>query len=319
MQFLAQRYRVTGNLKGAIETEQAIAKKVEEQGRGKGLLFGINFRIVASYLTLGDVKQAEIHLNKNQALLNESKSWQNVDMFRSSWESNVEYGRARVLQARGNYRDAELAFRKAQTLQRDAIAKSPKWPSRPAADTMEAAVDFMLNYEGQTKARQGRLNEAEADIRRALLSRLKTVGKYHPDTAQITSSLASLLAEQTRFAEAEQLARTSVEIYQALGAPEESHDPRLRAQPTRGDALLAAQVRRRRCNLRPARRRYPELGTEPGGAAAAGIFAHLHQLLSRRRPSRESSSPANSSIGRPSASATSMSTARWQTPSSAPG
>ena len=222
MQFMGQQYRVSGNLKSAIETEQAIAKKVEEQGRGKGMLFGINLRIIVSYLTLGDVKQAEVYLAKNQALLNESKSWQNVDLFRSSWEANVESGRARVLQARGNYRDAELAFRKAQTLQRDAIAKSPKWPSRPAADTMESSVDFMLNFEGQTKAKQGRLNEAEADIRRALLNRLKTVGKYHFDTAQITNSLASLLVEQTRYAEAEQLARTSVEIYQALGSPEES-------------------------------------------------------------------------------------------------
>jgi tetratricopeptide (TPR) repeat protein len=72
MQFLAQQYRVTGNLKGSIETEQAIAKKVEEQGRGKGLLFGINLRIIVSYLTLGDLRQAEIYLAKNQALLNES-------------------------------------------------------------------------------------------------------------------------------------------------------------------------------------------------------------------------------------------------------
>jgi CHAT domain-containing protein len=222
MQFLAQQYRVTGNLRGSIETEQAIAKKVEEQGRGKGLLFGINLRIIVGYVLLGDLKQAEAYLNKNQALLAESRSWQNVEPYRSSWEANVENGRARVLQARGSYRDAEAAFRKTQALLRDAIAKSPKWPNRPPADSMESTVDFALNNEGQTKARQGRLNEAEADIRRALLSRLKTVGKYHPDTAQITNSLASLLVEQSRHAEAEQLARSAVEIYQGLGSPESS-------------------------------------------------------------------------------------------------
>ena len=32
---------------------------------------------------------------------------------------------------------------------------------------------------------QGRLAEAEIDIRRALLSRLKSVGKYHADTANM--------------------------------------------------------------------------------------------------------------------------------------
>jgi CHAT domain-containing protein len=222
MQLLAQQYRVGGNLKGSIEIEQAIARKIEEARAGKGLLFGNNSRIVNSYLTLGDLRQAEIYVNKNVALLAESKSWPNVDMFRSSWEASVENGRARLLNARGNYREAELAFRKSQILLRDSLAKAPNWPNRPPADSIESAIDFALNYEGQAKARQGRLKEAEADIRRAMLSRLKTVGKYHPDTAQITNSLASLLSEQARFAEAERLARASVEIYQALGYPEES-------------------------------------------------------------------------------------------------
>src|SRR5262249_51179119 len=80
-------------------------------------------------------------------------------------------------------------------------------------------LDFLLTNEGLVKARQGRLNEAEADVRRALLSRLKAVGKYHSDTAQMANSLAKLLSEQARFAEAEQLARSSVEIYETLGYP----------------------------------------------------------------------------------------------------
>jgi CHAT domain-containing protein len=221
-QFLVQQYRIIGKLKAAIETEQALSGKVENARRGKGQLFSINQRILLSYLTLGDVRQAEVYLNKNVALLAESKSWQNVDMFRSFFEASVENGRARVLQARGNYREAELAFRKTQALWRDSLARSPNWPNRPPADTIEAAIDFALNYEGQTKARQGRLNEAEADMRRALLSRLKAVGKYHPDTAQIANSLSGLLTEQSRFAESEQLARASVEIYQGLGLPEDS-------------------------------------------------------------------------------------------------
>jgi CHAT domain-containing protein len=222
MQLLAQQYRIAGNVKGAIEIELAIAKKIEETRAGKGLLFGNNYRIVSSYLTLGDLRQAEIYVNKNAALLAESKSWPNIDMFRSSFEASVEGGRARLLHAQGKYREAEIAYRKTQALRRDSLAKSTNWPNRPQADSIESAIDFALNHEGQVKAKQGRLKEAEADIRRAMLSRLKSVGKYHPDTAQITNSLASLLVEQTRYAEAEQLARASVEIYQALGYPEES-------------------------------------------------------------------------------------------------
>ena len=61
MQLLAQQYRIAGNLKGSIEIELAIAKKIEETRSGKGLLFGNNYRIVSSYLTLGDLRQAEIY------------------------------------------------------------------------------------------------------------------------------------------------------------------------------------------------------------------------------------------------------------------
>jgi CHAT domain-containing protein len=221
-QFLTQQYRIIGKLKAAIEAEQALIKKIEAAGRGKGLLFATHHRIVLTYLALGDTKQAEVYFNKNVALLAESKAWKNVDMFRSSFEASVENGRARVLFARGKYREAELAFRKAQTLMRDSLVKSANWPNRPAPDLIESTIDFLVNFEGHAKARQGRLNEAEADIRRALLSRLNTVGKYHPDTAQITNSLSSLMSERSRFAEAEQLARSAVDIYKTLEMPESS-------------------------------------------------------------------------------------------------
>jgi CHAT domain-containing protein len=221
-QFMAVQYRLLGDVKRSIEIEQGIVKRFEQVPRGKGRIFNSNLRIVVSYLINGDLRQAEVYVNRNQALLNESKSWPNVDMFRSSWEANVEDGRARLLSARGKFREAELGFRKAQALLRDAHAKSARWPNKPPAGAFESGIDFALNFEGQAKARQGRLAEAEADIRRAMLSRLKTVGKYHPDTAQITVSLANLLVEQARFAEAEQLSRTAADVYRTLGYPEEA-------------------------------------------------------------------------------------------------
>ena len=145
--------------------------------------------------------------------------------------------------------------------------------------------------EGEAKARQGRLREAEADIRRALLSRLKTVGKFHPDTAQATISLSNLVTEQSSFAEAEDLARTSVEIYQALGYPEEvtAHAFALNQLASTLFAQRkweeAAQIYdRTRCG-------HGALGAIARGAAAARILAHLHpvcdQTRRRRHRSRE--------------------------------
>ena len=72
------------------------------------------------------------------------------------------------------------------------------------------------------KAKQGGLFEAEADVRRALLSRLKDLGKYHPFTVVFIRSLAGVLTTQGRHAEAEKLARAAIEVYVALGVPRNS-------------------------------------------------------------------------------------------------
>ena len=80
--------------------------------------------------------------------------------------------------------------------------KSVSWPVPPLKGGFEFQADLMTALEGQMKARQGRLAEAESDIRGALLSRLQQVGKYHASTAQLSRMLANLLAEQARYGEA---------------------------------------------------------------------------------------------------------------------
>ena len=218
-QFLSNQYRSLGEFKKSIELEQQMARKFEEIERNKGRFFGINLRIAIAYLNMGDLKQAELHVKKNQALLQESKGWRNVAIYVTGWESTVEQGNARLLEARGRYRDAELGYERSAVLLRDALVKSASWPNPPPKGSMESTIDFLTAFAGMVKMRQGRLSEAEADVRRALLGRLKAVGKYHGETAQITTMLAGVLSEQARFADAEQIARTSVDIYRSLGFP----------------------------------------------------------------------------------------------------
>jgi len=204
-----------------IEINQTLARKYETPGRGgTGKLFVLNQRIINIYLAIGNIAQAEIYQQKNRALLDESRGWKNVDPYRSFWESIVENSNARILDARGHYHEAELAYHHAQDLTRDALAKSASWPIALFKGVYESIVDFLIAWEGQTKARQGRLSEAEADIRQSLLNRLKSVGKYHPDVAQISIILSGLVYELRRFDEAEKLARTAVEIYRVLGYAE---------------------------------------------------------------------------------------------------
>jgi CHAT domain-containing protein len=220
LEFVSNQYFAAGNSKRGIEINEQLSRKTEELGRGKGRQFAANLRIVMAYLSLGELDKAEIYVTKSHALLNEAKAWKNVDIYRTFYEAYTMNVDARLMDARGRYRDAESAYRKSQMLLRDAVVKSASWPVPRLPGGFESQIDFLTALEGLTKWRQGRLVEAEADVRRALLSRLSTVGKYHPDTAQISGYLANLLSEQSRFPEAEQLARTAVEIYRTLGYPE---------------------------------------------------------------------------------------------------
>ncbi len=236
--FLERQLRTLGEYSQAIAVLEQMSRKLDALPRTKGRQFNINRRMTVNYLSLGDIGRAESYVKKNQALFSEARSWPNIELYRSSFESNVENAKARVLEARGRYAEAEVAYQRFLALDRDAMAKSKSWPSPPEPGGFEASIDFGLASLGRVKADQGRVVEAESDVRRALLSRLKTVGKYNGDTAQIIESLAGVLIDQSRYTEVEKLALTNLEIYEALGYAQDSVH-RVRSLYRLGVALFA--------------------------------------------------------------------------------
>jgi len=92
-------------------------------------------------------------------------------------------------------------------------------PNDPPSEVqLRQRIDFAVLWQARMKARQARLAEAEVDARRALLSRLKDVGKYNTLTPHFVMGLADILVEQGRYAEAEQLARVAVDPTQTFDA-----------------------------------------------------------------------------------------------------
>lgn len=220
-QFLEGQHRAAGDYKRAIAVLEPMVAKLNVPG-SKGRLFPIYQRIGTNYAILGDLTRAEGTLKRMQVLLNEARGWPGWDMYRSSWEGSVEALKARMFDARGRYAAAEQAHLKTAALNRETKARSKSWPSPPPLASFDNGYDFSVAFAGRAKARQGRLAEAELDIRQALISRLKAVGKYNPDTGQLVLTLASLMAEQTRHAEAEKLARTAIDIFETLGYPKDA-------------------------------------------------------------------------------------------------
>jgi CHAT domain-containing protein/tetratricopeptide (TPR) repeat protein len=189
--------RHNGKHKEAIALLNKMAQRLNVSTTNKGRAFGINLRTAA--------------------LLSQARSWPNFQPYLSNAEGNVEAGKGLLFSARGRFREAETAFSKAEGLRRDALVKSRSWPLKFTQSQFEIGIDFMAADAGMAKSAQGRHAEAEVDVRRALLSRLRSVGKYHIDTANMLDRFSWVLMEQARVKESEALARASIEILDTIG------------------------------------------------------------------------------------------------------
>jgi CHAT domain-containing protein/tetratricopeptide (TPR) repeat protein len=219
--YLVQLENLHRNPEQVLRTLATLEREYDRAGK-KGLLFNIYKWQVEKYLNLGDLGQAEARLKKSEALLWESRAWPNSQRYQSDWASQVEEPRARIMQARGRFKEAEESYRRAQELTKQTLTVAYSWPTPPVHGALELKLDSLVALGGRTKTSQGRLAEGEADVRRALLNRLKDDGRYSPDTPVFIMHLAAVLREQGRRAEAEQLARAALSTYRELGFAKDS-------------------------------------------------------------------------------------------------
>jgi len=214
-QFLMRRLRDAGQHKRANALVSKQLAAFADQGKGR--LFGLNYALAIGYIRNGDTNAAESYVARNRSLLAEAQRWPSFAIYGTNWQATVEDGGARVAESRGRFADAEAAYHRAALFYTAALKTLPQWESKPPEGDIERAADWALALEGRVKVKQGRVGEGEADVRRALLSRLSKSGKFHPDTAGVLAVLVYVMQEQGRYQEAEQLQRRVIDIYQGLG------------------------------------------------------------------------------------------------------
>ena len=228
MQLASVQYGAAGEPKKALEILQRLSREVASQPGAKGLQFATNRQIVGIFVQMADIPQAEGYLRRSLAGIQEARTsglprWRaTYDKFGQSWESDVDYARGIIMEARGQYGDAEAAYRAAELRKRASMKAILEADDPPSESVLRLTIDGTVLSQARMKAKQGRLEEAEVDARRALLSRLKDSGKYNATTPRYVVGLASILVEQGRYAEAEQLARVAIEINQTFGVAEDS-------------------------------------------------------------------------------------------------
>jgi CHAT domain-containing protein len=220
-QFMTLQKLVLGDIKGALKISQFMIKDANRPGQ-KGYLFNAQ-RIAANILVqMGDIPQAEGYMRQSLALLQEARTsgmpgWRTSYTTKGrAWEGDVEAIRATIFEARGQFREAEAAYAKSREWRLAWIPDMKYMEHAPPEGQVRGAADGDLLSVGRTKAKQGRLAEAEVDVRSALQSRLKALGKYNPATTPFITGLANILVEEGRYEEAEKLARTALDVNRTL-------------------------------------------------------------------------------------------------------
>lgn len=285
LQLVAIQYSTAGDPKKALEVLQRMSREIVNAPGAKGYVFNTNRSIAGILIQMGDVGQAEATLRRSLPVLQEARTSGHPNWRRSyarmgqNWESEIEQGRAMIFEARGQFREAEAAYRLGEQRKRAGMKGVMEADNPPAETVLLQAIDNTVLSQARMKARQSRLAEAEADARRALLSRLKDQGKYNAATPRFIMGLSDILVEEGRYAEAEQLARVSLEINRTVGVPDNSQSTvQLLSQlgsilnlqrKGREAAEVWAQVDKATAGWEPARRQVFELN----GSRIASLYA----------------------------------------------
>jgi CHAT domain-containing protein len=277
IQFVALQYTTAGDPRKALDLYRRQLATSNMKG-AKGYAFSANRQVAIILLQMGDLAQAEAYIRRNEPLIREARTsgmpgWrQSYAIYGQSWESDIEYGRAMILEARGQFAEAEKAYQLTEQRKRASLKTIESWENPPSESQIIQAADFTVMSQARTKARQGRLAEAEVDARRALLSQLKEGGKYNPATARFVMGLADIMVEQGRYADAEKLVRVAIDINRTVGvAP---------------DAFSTAQFLSQLGNILNFQRKFKEAGA---------VYAEIDKAIADWEPQRRQAFEINGS------------------------
>ncbi|HEY5609279.1 MAG TPA: tetratricopeptide repeat protein, partial [Alphaproteobacteria bacterium] len=217
LQQLAQAEMRLGNTSVARDIRLKAVEMQENLPQQRGALFNAYGHAVSITARLGDIETAERLLGKSEALFREAQGWRPFRAYGNLWHAQVLDAKAVVHEVRGEYPKAEAALRERLTEFDAAEQRVPQMPTPPVPGTIEQGRDYTLRDLALLLSRQGRLVEAEIEIRKALLSQLKRRGRYATETADMLRAFAAMLMEQRRYDEAGLLVDAALDIYKTGG------------------------------------------------------------------------------------------------------
>jgi CHAT domain-containing protein len=170
--------------------------------------------VVMTALQLGDFETARAELPKMESALTELRNAPRLPQW-VLWNAETVTSRAAgaIAVDAGRFAEGERHFR-ASLLASERIVRDEANVTRQNNQSPRAFTNLNLHIRSdlaRSIARQGRLVEAEVEIRAILLARLALQGRYAPETVQVVVGLGDVLLEQRRYTEAERLAHVALE------------------------------------------------------------------------------------------------------------
>jgi CHAT domain-containing protein/tetratricopeptide (TPR) repeat protein len=226
-QFVAIQYRALGHPKQAIAAFQSILRDAPKVNQ-RGAMINASRNIAETLVAMGNIEEAQSYAQRVRALVQEARgsphpSWREAyAIYGNSWEADLDSIRALIFEVRGRYREAETAHRRAEAFRRASLRNLDQFHYPPPPEQILHRANYDLLSIARAEAKQGRLSEAEADARRALLGVLKTHGKYNPQTSKFIIGLAGILIEQGRYDDAEKLIRAARHIQRTLSISDDT-------------------------------------------------------------------------------------------------
>ena len=219
-----------GNLKNAITTFEQTKAGIPQSLMGFHM--AVNRLLVGAYAQAGNFAASEAALRDADGtlvLLRRGPAYTNAGPI---WESNLDAARSFNFMAQGRWieaeRSARLSIRKS-----DANAERIEQDAKSASGAEKIEVVRALKSSKQYKiARQldlahsimmqGRLVDAEIQVREALDLALATFDRNSVEVGSALNRLARIIAEQGRPSEAVLLAQEAIKTFEASGATSES-------------------------------------------------------------------------------------------------
>ncbi len=219
-----------GNLKNAITTFEKNKTGIPQSLLGFHM--SVNRLLVGAYAQAGNFEASEAALRDADGtlvLLKKSPAYTNAGPI---WESNLDAARSFNFMAQGRWveaeRSARLSIRKndvaAERYAQDAKSASGLEQIQ-AARALKSSKQYKIARQldlAHSIMMQGRLVDAEIQVREALDLALNTFDRNSVEVGSALNRLARIISEQGRPAEAVLLAQEAIKTFEASGATNES-------------------------------------------------------------------------------------------------